>query len=404
MVAIQEQQDTLDVAPVRWSLLGPPPSDTVSPKQQYSTFARIQGDAPLEFDKAGTTQRADNGSTNSLTTGMLAPIRQIFSSSQTLKTEDRTQADSLQQTSDRTRGSLADQPPQRGSGTMSTEHKEKPRMGALPRPVGGNAKMGTFTGVFVPTSLNVLSILMFLRFGFILGQAGVLGMMGTWGLSIYQVWAELTLIAMLVVCYLINLVTTLSISAIATNGTVRGGGAYYLISRSLGPEFGGSIGIVFYLGFAFNTGLNAVGLIDCFVQNFGTHTGNWANWLQEDYWSKYLWSSCVLLLCTAICLAGSGIFARCSNGLLVLLLVATFSIPFSALMAKPFTSVPGDIVYTGPSFATFKGNFMPHFTHGAAGSQLKGRETYQDLFGILFPATGGIFAFVEPISSVFACV
>lgn len=75
---------------------------------------------------------------------------------------------------------------------------------------------------------------------------------------------------MLVACYAINLLTTMSISAVATNGTVRGGGAYYLISRSLGPgkipplvdvivnspgiEFGGSIGIVFYLGFVFNTG------------------------------------------------------------------------------------------------------------------------------------------------------
>lgn len=39
-------------------------------------------------------------------------------------------------------------------------------------------KLGTFSGVFVPTTLNVLSILMFLRFGFILGQGGVLGMMG----------------------------------------------------------------------------------------------------------------------------------------------------------------------------------------------------------------------------------
>src|SRR5688500_1993866 len=132
---------------------------------------------------------------------------------------------------------------------------------------------------------------------------------------------------MLVACYAINLLTTMSISAIATNGTVRGGGAYYLISRSLGPEFGGSIGIVFYLGSVFNTGMNAVGLIDCLADNFGSLSGNWYNFLQEGFWWNYLWGSIVVILCTAICLAGSSIFSRASSGLLVILLVATFSIP-----------------------------------------------------------------------------
>lgn len=59
-----------------------------------------------------------------------------------------------------------------------TNEVSKPRPGAFPRPVGGTDKLGTFAGVFVPVTLNVLSILMFLRFGFILGQTGVVGMMG----------------------------------------------------------------------------------------------------------------------------------------------------------------------------------------------------------------------------------
>jgi potassium/chloride transporter 9 len=100
---------------------------------------------------------------------------------------------------------------------------------------GSNNKLGTFEGVFIPTTLNVLSILMFLRFGFILGQTGILGML-----------------LLLTISYSIDLLTTLSVSAIATNGTVKGGGAYYMISRSLGPEFGGSIGLVFYVGQVLN--------------------------------------------------------------------------------------------------------------------------------------------------------
>lgn len=59
-----------------------------------------------------------------------------------------------------------------------------PRIGSMPRPVGGHGKLGTFSGVFVPTTLNVLSILMFLRFGFILGQAGVVGMTGSFTATI----------------------------------------------------------------------------------------------------------------------------------------------------------------------------------------------------------------------------
>lgn len=197
---------------------------------------------------------------------------------------------------------------------------------------------------------------------------------------------------MLIVSYIINLVTTLSISAIATNGTVRGGGAYYLISRSLGPEFGGSIGVVFYLGFVFNTGLNAVGLVDCVKANFGASSGNWVQWLPEGPWIEYAWATIILIICTAICLAGSGIFARCSNGLLAILLISTFSIPLTALVMEPSHSRGAGIEYTGLSATTFSGNLLPKFTAGAAGTQLLGKENFQNLFGILFSATGGIFA------------
>ena len=74
--------------------------------------------------------------------------------------------------------SLTAQMHARGDDKRHSVDVGKPRPGAFPRPVGGTSKLGTFAGVFVPTSLNVLSILMFLRFGFILGQGGVVGMLG----------------------------------------------------------------------------------------------------------------------------------------------------------------------------------------------------------------------------------
>lgn len=203
------------------------------------------------------------------------------------------------------------------------------------------------------------------------------------------------MMGMLIAAYVINLVTTLSLSAIASNGTVRGGGAYYLISRSLGPEFGGSIGIVFYLGFVFNTGLNAVGLIDCINLNFGTTSGNWAQVLPEGRWYSYLWSTIVLVVCTAICLAGSSIFARASNGLLVVLLISTLSIPFSALVVSPFESRALGIEYTGISRTTLLGNLMPRLTKDAAGSQLHRRETFQDLFGWVLSHNSLLFSLAK---------
>jgi len=256
--------------------------------------------------------------------------------------------------------------------------KEQDKSASNAKPISSTSKLNTFSGVFVPTSLNVLSILMFIRFGFILGQTGLLGMLG-----------------LLVAAYIINLVTTFSISAVASNGTVRGGGAYYLISRSLGAEFGGSIGIVSYLGFVLNTGMNAVGLIDCLIYNFGKDSGIWSNWLPETGWYPYLWSTCVVIFCLMICLAGSALFSRASNGLLLVLLVATFSIPISALLVHPFKRPEHLRQYThftGLSLKTLRENLLPRFTKGASGSQTKQRETWSDMFGILFPATGGIFA------------
>ena len=138
--------------------------------------------------------------------------------------------------------------------------------------------------------------------------------------------------------------------------------------------------------------MNAVGLVDCLKQNFGSLGGNWANFLQEGRWWEYLWATIILTICTLICLAGSAIFARASNGLLALLLVSTFSIPFSTFVMHPFRDPGLGIHYTGYRLKTLVDNLMPAFTKHAAGSQLSGKENFQDLFGILFPATGGIFA------------
>lgn len=186
---------------------------------------------------------------------------------------------------------------------------------------------------------------------------------------------------LLFIAYTVDFVTTLSLSAIASNGEVKGGGAYYLISRSLGPEFGGSIGLLFYLAQVLNTALNVVGLIDCIKLNLG-HV------MPHGYWWDYLFGTLALVLCTGLCLAGSSIFAKASNALLVVLTASILSIPLSALVNPAFVDPERGIVFTGASLATLRSNLFPRTND----SEFNGFDTFRDLFGILFPATSGIFA------------
>ncbi|GME95426.1 unnamed protein product [[Candida] boidinii] len=236
-------------------------------------------------------------------------------------------------------------------------------------------KLGTIGGVFIPTVLNVLSILMFLRFGFIIGQMGILG----------------TLL-LLFLSYGIDLLTTLSVSAIATNGTVRGGGAYYMISRSLGVEFGGSIGLIFYIGQVLNSSLNVAGFIEPLLFNFNEEDGAMNQILPIGYWWQLLYCTIFLLACTCVSLIGSSTVSKTGSFLTIILITATLSVPISAIFVKPFDVPELNTHYTGLSYKTFKENLLPHFTKGAAGSQSKAVETFNDLFGIFFPATAGIFA------------
>jgi solute carrier family 12 (potassium/chloride transporters), member 9 len=247
-------------------------------------------------------------------------------------------------------------------------------------------KLGVFEGVYVPVCLNIFSIIVFLRFGVILGQIGLLGILGKISASSLVMLplmpsAHTETIGLLIISYLVDLVTALSLSAVASNGEVKGGGAYYLISRSLGPEFGGSIGLLFYLSQVLNTSLNVVGLIDCLRLNFEKS-------MPQGYWWGYLLESVALLVCTVLCLAGSSTFAKASNGLLVVLGIAIISIPFSAVFMHPFTDPLLGIDFTGISMKTLRSNLMPH----TSSKWFRGMETFRDSFGILFPATSGIFA------------
>ena len=103
-------------------------------------------------------------------------------------------------------------------------------------------KLGTFAGVFTPSILTILGIILFLRLGYVTGEAGL--------------WKVLVIIGL---ANAISVLTSVSLSAIATNMKVKGGGDYYLISRTLGLEFGGAIGLVLFLAQSVSVAFYCIG-------------------------------------------------------------------------------------------------------------------------------------------------
>uniref|UniRef100_A0A669BMA5 Solute carrier family 12 member 2 n=1 Tax=Oreochromis niloticus TaxID=8128 RepID=A0A669BMA5_ORENI len=113
----------------------------------------------------------------------------------------------------------------------------------------GVVKFGWIKGVLVRCMLNIWGVMLFIRMSWIVGQAGIA--------------LACVIVAMATV---VTTITGLSTSAIATNGFVKGGGAYYLISRSLGPEFGGSIGLIFAFANAVAVAMYVVGFAETVVE------------------------------------------------------------------------------------------------------------------------------------------
>lgn len=111
--------------------------------------------------------------------------------------------------------------------------------------------LGTFGGVFTPSILTILGVIMYLRFGWVVANVGLIG----------------TLI-IVTLSTSITFLTGLSIASIATDQRVRIGGAYYMISRSLGIESGGAIGIPLYFAQALSVALYTVGFAESLVRVF----------------------------------------------------------------------------------------------------------------------------------------
>ncbi|MCG6860256.1 MAG: amino acid permease [Chromatiaceae bacterium] len=105
--------------------------------------------------------------------------------------------------------------------------------------------LGTFAGVFTPSILTILGIILFMRMGYVVGSAGLS-----------------RALVILALANGISVLTSLSLSAMATNLRVKRGGDYYLISRTLGHEFGGAIGLVMFLAQSISIGFYCIGFAE----------------------------------------------------------------------------------------------------------------------------------------------
>jgi amino acid transporter len=116
-------------------------------------------------------------------------------------------------------------------------------------------KFGAFKGVFTPSILTILGVIMYLRLPWIVGQAGL--------------WATLGII---LVAHIISVSTGLSVASIATDKKVETGGTYYMISRSLGLPIGGTLGLALFVGLSFSVSLYLIGFSEILLTAFGIET------------------------------------------------------------------------------------------------------------------------------------
>ncbi|GHP12431.1 hypothetical protein PPROV_001115900 [Pycnococcus provasolii] len=152
--------------------------------------------------------------------------------------------------------------PQGASSSSSSSSSLKPR-----------GSLNTFVGVFAPNVVSMFGVILYLRVGWTVGQVGFIG----------------AVLLTFLITFMVAL-TAMSLSVIATNGRVSGGGVYFLTSRTLGPEFGGAIGFIFFAASVVSSALSLKGFAEQFVRTFDTLVS--PTW--PAYWTEFVVATAAL--------------------------------------------------------------------------------------------------------------
>ncbi|XP_028043473.1 bumetanide-sensitive sodium-(potassium)-chloride cotransporter [Bombyx mandarina] len=251
---------------------------------------------------------------------------------------------------------------------LITEEEEKtqnPRDTKSPTPAGG-IKLGWIQGVLIPCLLNIWGVMLFLRISWVVSQAGI-----GWSLVIIALSA--------VVC----VITTLSMSAICTNGEVKGGGIYYIISRSLGPEFGASVGIIFAFANAVAASMNTIGFCDSMNHLLKSLD---LQIIDNSYNDVRIIGAIALFVMCVICAVGMDWESKAQNFLIAIIVGAIVDFVVGAVMG-PKSNLEVAEGFVGLSTSTFVENFNSDFKYSEGMEQ-----NFFSVFAIFFPSVTGIQA------------
>ncbi|XP_037689976.1 solute carrier family 12 member 1 isoform X2 [Choloepus didactylus] len=256
----------------------------------------------------------------------------------------------------------------------------------------GAVKFGWVKGVLVRCMLNIWGVMLFIRLSWIVGEAGIgLGVIiiglavtvtGITGLSTSAIATNGCVrgglgVLIILLSTMVTSITGLSTSAIATNGFVRGGGAYYLISRSLGPEFGGSIGLIFAFANAVAVAMYVVGFAETVVDLLKESDSMMVDPTNDI---RIIGSITVVIL-LGISVAGMEWEAKAQVILLIILLIAIANFFIGTVI--PSNNEKRSRGFFNYQASIFAENFGPSFTKG---------EGFFSVFAIFFPAATGILA------------
>ncbi len=212
------------------------------------------------------------------------------------------------------------------------------------------ARFGAFAGVFAPNVLTILGIIFFLRTGWVVGQTGLIGALIIVGIA-----------------NLISFLTGLSLSSVSTSMDVKVGGLYYIISRSLGLEIGGAIGIPLYLSQAISVAFYIIGFTEAFVTTFPVI-------------DPQLLSTLLVFLFGILAYLGADFILRIQYGILALLGLAIVSL-FTGSWGQTVTPDLFATMETTVSFWQAFAVFFPAVTGIAIGASMSGdlREPSVDI-------------------------